>query len=220
MSTNVAPDFEAYPKTPRLFRDIVITEKLDGTNSQIVIEPVECVPTWVAATCENSCRNGELIIRAGSRNRWITPKDDNYGFAHWVAEHKEELATLGVGRHFGEWWGQGIQRNYGLTEKRFSLFNVGRWADGAVTADKWEKGKLLPGGQPLPPRPACCGVVPVLYRGPFDTRQIQAALEMLAVEGSAAVPGFMRPEGIVVFHTAANRTFKVLLENDECAKGE
>lgn len=199
---NTPTEFIAYPKTPRLFRDIVVTEKLDGTNSSIFID--------------GTGRN----MLVGSRNRWITPQDDNFGFARWCNEHFEELLTLGPGRHFGEWWGQGIQRNYGLTEKRFSLFNVARWADGAVTQDKWEKGVLIPGGVPLPPRPACCGVVPVLYRGPFDTRFIHVQLETLAVEGSAAVPGYMKPEGIIVFHTAAQKAFKVLLENDECAKGE
>ncbi len=32
--------------------------------------------------------------------------------------------------YFGEWWGSGVQRGYGLQkgDKRFSLFNVSRWA--------------------------------------------------------------------------------------------
>lgn len=197
-------DFIAYPKTPRLFRDIVITEKLDGTNSSIFID--------------ESGRN----MSVGSSNRWITPSDDNYGFARWCNERFEELLWLGPGRHFGEWWGGGIQRGYGLAkdDKRFSLFNVARWADGAVTADKWERGALIPGGALLPPRPACCGVVPAIYRGPFDTRHVHSACEILAVEGSAAVPGYMNPEGVIVFHTAANKAFKVLLENDENPKSE
>ncbi|MCJ7726507.1 MAG: hypothetical protein MUP76_09000, partial [Acidimicrobiia bacterium] len=47
-------------------------------------------------------------------SRWITPEVDNYGFARWVKDHEEELRTgLGAGLHFGEWWGQGIQRRYG-----------------------------------------------------------------------------------------------------------
>jgi hypothetical protein len=79
-----------------------------------------------------------------SRSRWITPDDDNFGFAAWVEANRDELLTLGPGRHFGEWWGSGIQRGYGLPkgEKRFSLFNVSRWGES---------------------RPACCHVVPVLY---------------------------------------------------------
>ena len=52
-----------------------------------------------------------------------------FGFARWVETNRERLITLlGPGLHFGEWWGSGIQRGYGLTkgDKRFSLFNVER----------------------------------------------------------------------------------------------
>lgn len=184
--------FVSYPKTPRLFRDIVISEKIDGTNSCVVI-------------------GEDGSFRTGSRNRWITPESDNFGFARWCKEHFEELLTLGPGRHFGEFWGQGIQRGYGLTEKRFSLFNVSRWSDDAVEKDT---------GEPLSPRPACCSIVPVLYQGPFLTSAIQHCLETLAVEGSVASPRFARAEGIVIFHTAAQRPFKVLLENDDSPKSE
>ena len=31
--------FEEFKKIPRLFRDCTITEKIDGTNGQIVIQP-------------------------------------------------------------------------------------------------------------------------------------------------------------------------------------
>ncbi len=100
--------FEPFPKIGRLTRECVITEKLDGTNAQVIIT-----------------EDGR--IAAGSRTRLITPAGDNMGFARWVQEHAEELITgLGPGRHFGEWWGQKIQRAYGLTEKRFSLFNTTR----------------------------------------------------------------------------------------------
>lgn len=80
-------DFEEFPKIPRLRRGVTITEKIDGTNGQIFIDE-------------------EGNIKAGSRSRWITPEDDNYGFARWVAEHADELRELGHGRHFGEWWGR------------------------------------------------------------------------------------------------------------------
>src|SRR5690606_23517611 len=69
-------------------------------------------------------------IYAGSRNRWLTPDKDNFGFARWVAERAEALIpVLGPGLHYGEWWGKGIQRGYGVENKRFSLFNTARWAD-------------------------------------------------------------------------------------------
>lgn len=176
------PEFVAYPKTPRLFRDIVVTEKIDGTNAQIFID-----------------ETGQCML-IGSRNRWLRADDDNFGFAAWCRDNHEELLKLGPGRHFGEWFGKGIQRNYGLNERRFSLFNVAKWSD------------------PLA-RPACCGVVPTLYAGPFMQGAILHAIEKLKREGSVAAPGFMQPEGVIVFHTAASRTFKVLIENDDKTKG-
>ena len=66
--------------------------------------------------------------------------------------------------------------------------------------------------------PACCGLVPVLYQGPFDSLAIAQCLERLLLGGSVAAPGFARPEGIVVFHTAGNVGFKQTLEKDEVPK--
>ena len=194
------PEFVGFPKTARLSRECIITEKIDGTNSQVYI------------TEDNR-------IYTGSRNQWITPEKDNYGFAAWVQTHRDEILTLGPGRHFGEWWGQGIQRKYGMTEKRWSLFNVMRWClagetpQRIITADpRIEKYQT--------PLPACCSLVPVLYRGPFTTEACDRALEELRTNGSKAAPGFMRPEGIIAFHVAANLGFKKTLENDESPKGQ
>src|SRR5438552_1079029 len=78
-------EFNGFPKIPRLSRECVVTEKIDGTNAQILIS--EC---------------GEVF--PGSRSRWITKEDDNHGFAKWVYENSVELMRLGIGRHFGEWW--------------------------------------------------------------------------------------------------------------------
>lgn len=193
-------EFQEFPKMPRLSRDIIITEKIDGTNAQLLITD-----------------SGEMLI--GSRTRWITTQDDNYGFARWVEGNKQELLKLGAGRHFGEWWGSGIQRGYGLQkgEKIFSLFNVGRWAlYGAepkriLTADpRIEKYQEV--------LPEICSLVPELYRGQFDTQKIDAVLEDLKVNGSYASKGFMKPEGIVVFHIAGNVGFKKTIEKDETPK--
>jgi hypothetical protein len=174
--------FEAFPKIPRLNREIVITEKLDGTNAVVHIGEDE-------------------VVTAGSRTRWISPENDNYGFAKWVRDNQLELRKLGPGTHFGEWWGAGIQRRYDLSEKRFSLFNVHRWSAPAV-------------------RPACCHVVPTLYRGAFDQMWIDRCVDLLRTQGSVAAPGFMKPEGVIVFHTAASALFKVTVEKDEEPKGK
>lgn len=178
------PEFEAWPKIPRLKRTVIVTEKLDGTNAQVHV-----------------LEDGTVL--AGSRNRYITVDDDNFGFAKWVKDHEEELrAGLGFGRHYGEWFGAGIQRGYGIHHRMFALFNTSRWKPGTDTAP-----------------PACCGVVPVLAISE-DHAVIDAALQELKSCGSRMVPGFMKPEGIVVYHTAAQSMFKVLLENDHKAKGQ
>jgi hypothetical protein len=175
-------EFKPWPKIARLNRDITITEKIDGTNAAVIVT-----------------EEGE--VAAQSRTRIITPDADNFGFARWVAEHADALAdSLGPGRHFGEWWGQGIQRRYGLTEKRFSLFNTARYGEVDFAA--------------LPQ----VGTVPVLYRGPFAQAEIDRALQRLSVYGSRAAEGFMDPEGIVVFHEAAQQMFKVTIKGDEAPK--
>ena len=192
-------EFQDFPKMARLSRDVIVTEKIDGTNAQICID-----------------EHGAMM--AGSRTRWITPADDNYGFAAWVDANRDELMGLGPGRHFGEWWGLGIQRNYGLTERRFSLFNATRWA--AHDQDLMP----IPSQDPRAPLkmqerpPKCCGVVPVLIQGPFHTYAIEACLQLLRERGSYAAPGFMKPEGVVVFHTAGCVGFKKTIEKDDMPK--
>jgi hypothetical protein len=54
----------------------------------------------------------------------------------------------------------------------------------------------------------------VLYRGIFDTNKVDMVLSMLDVLGSQAAPGFMQPEGVVIFHTASEGYFKVTLQDD------
>lgn len=125
-------NFVEFPKIARLSRDITITEKLDGTNAAVQIVNEELLssnPDFFPTYVESIVKIDKLAIYAQSRTRLITPENDNYGFAKWVRANAEELAQLGEGVHFGEWWGNGIQRGYGLTEKRFSLFNSGRWFD-------------------------------------------------------------------------------------------
>lgn len=198
----VLPEFEKFPKIPRLNRDIIITEKIDGTNAQIFI-PEDDRP-----------------VLAGSRNRWLRPaQSDNFGFAAWVEAHANELRQLGPGRHFGEWWGRGINRGYGLNERRFSLFNVSRWID---LSREYDRVRYILSNEAEAKRiiiPNCCYTVPVLYAGPLDEQKIQYCLFLLQTNGSSAAPGFMNPEGIVIYHTAGNCCFKVTIENDDKPKG-
>lgn len=202
--------FRPFPKIARLARECVVTEKLDGSNAQINIVPLDQSGPTAAAV---AVVEGHAIF-AGSRNRWLSPEKakDNFGFAGWVRDNADELVKLGPGRHYGEWWGKGIQRGYGLVEKRFSLFNVGRWAQRPAEGET----RQCVDNQCW--APSCCYVVPVLYRGEFSTPDIDGCISGLRDFGSQAAPGFDKPEGIIVYHTAANVMFKRTLEDDEAPK--
>lgn len=189
-------EFEAFPKIPRLNRGMVITEKIDGTNACVAF----------------SDDGSEMLVQ--SRKRAITPDADNAGFAHWCCENRDSLwSDLGPGRHFGEWWGQKIQRGYGLDHKRFSLFNTSRWyqnlsegGSGGRIVRSFETPNL--------------GVVPLLHEGPFDHQWIDEWVTKLAEEGSL-LPGAegYSAEGVVVFLPAASQLFKVMCRNDDVPKG-
>jgi len=208
-------EFKAFPKVPRLSRECIITEKIDGTNASVWVvnmdlvgekQPLDIPP----GTAKCYIDGHDYAVLAGSRNRFITVDQDNFGFARWVHDHAQELAAgLGSGVHYGEWWGSGIQRGYGLKngEKHFSLFNVGLW---------WGKGSYSTNIVMLPPE--CCQVVPVLKRGIFSDQIMEDALEGLRNFGSKAAPGFLKPEGIMIYHTAARHMFKKTFEGDESGK--
>jgi hypothetical protein len=66
--------------------------------------------------------------------------------------------------------------------------------------------------------PACCHLVPILWDGLFTSAIPAVHLNYLSLTGSQAAPGFMNPEGIVVFHVAGNVGFKMTLDNDGVPK--
>jgi hypothetical protein len=208
-------DFKPWPKTPRLNRDMIITEKIDGTNAAVIVKALPDDLPIVDVLVEAD-RNGKIVdingtlyvVGAQSRKRVVTPLSDNFGFAAWVWQHAEALAgALGEGYHYGEWWGSGVQRGYGIQRGRkyFSLFNVHRYGGIDFAAAGLED----------------VSAVPVLYTGPFDTNTIQSVLASLKETGSnlPQAPGFPA-EGIVVFHSASGTVYKVLSENDEVSKTE
>ncbi|MFE9767043.1 RNA ligase family protein [Streptomyces sp. NPDC005808] len=202
-------EFTAWPKTPRLFRTIVVTEKLDGTNAAIHISTVPNVPAFGDFPPESYSvvvDGMRYVLTAQSRSRVITPGKgkDNFGFAGWVYENAEGLVrALGTGVHFGEWWGFGIQRGYGLPDRRFSLFNTDRHRDVNVRLGS-----------------AIVEPAPVLYQGTFSEGEITAALRKLKENGSVAAPGFTNPEGICVWHSQTRQVFKVTLDNNDAGKWE
>ena len=188
--------FEAFPKMSRMKRECTITEKIDGTNAQICFSA-----------------DGDLLV--GSRKRQIWPEGtegkpkgcDNYGFAKWVYDNRDELwEFLGEGRHFGEWCGCGIQRTYGLDEKLFLLFNTSLFGEGRQEIPRSLKSIGL-------------GCVPIIYNGVFDTNKIDEVMAHLEKWGSD-LGGFDNPEGIVVYHHALRKYFKITYEHDRTGKGD
>lgn len=206
-------EFQPWPKTPRLFRDIVITEKVDGTNSAVIIEevmfddPSEIDPNVLAVIDRGPYR---YAVAAQSRNRLITPgkTTDNHGFARFVEENAEKLVDLlGPGRHYGEWWGKGIQGRYRVQFKGFALFNTEKH-DGLYT---WFSDTSI--GDVL------VEAMPVLYKGPYSEQRIRETLSELSADGSVVSP-FDSAEGIVVFHTQSRKVYKVTLDNNDKGKWE
>ena len=170
-------DFQAWKDIKRWNGlQVIITSKIDGTNAQILIT--------------------ENQIVAGSRTRYLSLDSDNYGFARFVEENKEELREkLGLGTHYGEWYGAGIGSTYGLKEKRLVLFNTNKI---------FEKG--------LPNR---IDILPILYQGLYTDTIINEVLIDLKSNGSKLVPGWMKPEGIVIFFPQLGHRFKRVFEQEE-----
>ena len=175
MAQNDIPEFRGFHKIPRLNRECTVTGKIDGTSAQILITPInkdylddKMIGLWYGGD------GSTWAMYAGSRSRWVTPGDDNFGFAKWAKDNFECLKGLGSGAHFGEWWGHGIQRKYDLKERRWSLFNVDKWGEA---------------------RPACCHVVPVIMKGNFEDIDFSVVIDNLALSGSLAAPGYMKPGG-------------------------
>lgn len=195
--------FEKWKSIPRLNKEVIVTEKIDGTNAQIHIvdkklaqfEVLDWNELYHSVLVERTLAEKDgLLMFAGSRSRYLTIDNDNFGFAKWVSDNADDLFRLGPGRHYGEWWGLGIQRGYGLSERRLSMFNP-----------KWE-------GE----GPVCVTSAPIV---PVESLSLSGAAEeamcYLKRRGSIAAPGFMDPEGIVVYHTAANQMFKQTFDFDE-----
>lgn len=162
------PEFKPWPKISRMKSGVgvTITEKIDGTNACIIIE------------------QGKLT-GVQSRQRLISPGDDNFGFAFWVYDNEEALLGLGDGYHFGEWAGPGIQKNpHNLPEKRFYLFNTFRPVES------------LPEGVVYQ--------VPVLYQGDYSSEAVERIIYELKSGGSKITPDGTtsnkgKAEGIILY---------------------
>lgn len=196
--------FRKWGATPRWHKGLTITEKIDGTNACVVIY------------------DGQ--VKAQSRNRMITPDDDNAGFAKWVYENAGALTdTLGYGYHYGEWFGPGIQKNpLGVESKRFALFGATKYTEG----NGYELNKV-----------DGLETVPLLFHGQADAWTIPHLLEKLNIYGSkvegaktetvevfpgpdGVYPVAAKAEGVIVYHKETQQKYKILLEGDAFHKWE
>lgn len=171
-------NFTSWGKTPRAGskgETIVVMEKMDGSNCGIHIKD-------------------DTIVGIQSRNRSISPnadgnQNDNFGFARWVHENQEELLKLGDGSHYGEWCGEGIQKNpHKLVGKHWFLFSNPF--------------------RPVETLPECVSKVPVLYVGD-DSDEIMRIFVKLYTDSKEQ--GY-KAEGIIVYYPKQKRREKITFE--------
>ena len=223
--------FKSWGSTPRFHKGLHITEKIDGTNAGVSVQGFSKgiyhefsgdVPGDAKVVYGTDC---DYLVRAQSRKRIITPDNDNFGFAKWVWENADGLANLlGYGYHYGEWYGEGIQKNpLAVQGRRWALFNTWHWGrkenlDRLVDAD-------IPG----------LTLVPVLHDeqrdGPADYKTIPNLL--VDLEWGSKADGYMTlpnahkmdfhvegPEGIIVWQRETQQRYKILLREDDKHKWE
>lgn len=203
-------EFQKWASIPRLSKEsVTVTEKIDGSNSAVRIRPFNTDLDLTDQIDTVSIDGDMYTLWAQSRSRFLQPtkQGDNFGFGRWVYDNAVELVKiLGPGDHYGEWWGSGIQRSYGLKEKRFSLFNAHRWFETLHPTEAQSSISNL-------------YIVPTLFKGKFYDLDINGLRDDLNENGSKVIPGF-RAEGMVVFLRELNASYKVLLEGDDIHKWE
>ncbi len=202
-------EFKGWGSTTRENKSKTITEKIDGTNACIVAQ------------------NGK--VTAQSRKRIITPDDDNFGFAKWVYDNAGALLdTLGYGYHYGEWYGEGIQKNpLGIEGKRFALFHATKYTE----ANGYDLSRV-----------DNLETVPLLHHGQCNVWTIPDIVQDLETYGSRVqgaktevitgyIPGMdneqpyaytkaAKAEGIIIWNNETKTRTKLLLENDAFHKWE
>lgn len=223
--------FKSWGSTPRFHKGLHITEKINGTNAGVSVQGFSYghhvrneIPSDAILVVDDE-NNVEYLVRAQSRKRIITPDNDNFGFAGWVWENAEGLANLlGFGYHYGEWYGEGIQKNpLAVKGRKWALFNTWHW--GRKENLERLKAADIPG----------LTIVPVLHDeqrdGPADYMTIPQILGDLHngsyADGYETLPNAHKmdfhvegPEGIIVWQRETQQRYKILLREDDKHKWE
>ena len=173
-------NYNSFPSIERLENIYcIISEKIDGTNSLIEIN--------------------ETNVRFGSRNRYISFSDDNAGFANFFKDYEARFEDAAKDittdesyplRIYGEWFGCGIQRGYGLKDKFFMPFN------------SFYSEKLIEYQVPNVIAPN------IMYTGKFSMEVVDTCMQQLKLNGSGVVKDYKQPEGIVIFFPKYNFRLK------------
>ncbi len=182
--------FRGWPKTTRRLSKCTISEKLNGSNGALGFQVTDASPTdgreiYVL----------DIEMATQTRNRIVTPKDDQTGIARWAEANRETLiedllyieGNLPVPStepqyHYGEFMTRGHK------EPHFYLFNTRRW-----TGVQFSTPTLK--------------VVPVLYEGIYYDGVVEECLEDLRQNGSKVHPG-IPAEGVVVYYPGNDTMFK------------
>lgn len=141
-----APQLDKYPSTPNLKDTFIAVKKNFGKRTfmgltedkQPIFEEAKLPVVMLEGTVKLHGTHGDVwldgdMLVIQSRNRIITPLDDNQGFARFVMENEAEFRVMLIGlieqgkKPFisGEWAGGNIQGGVALTgiEKSFFIFN-------------------------------------------------------------------------------------------------
>jgi hypothetical protein len=213
-------DFKKWEKIPRLANEKMhVSEKVDGSNACVVILPFEPEYDIFEASEQFALVTVDGVhykVAAQSRTRFLFDEKnrDNFNFARWVFGNAEKLVRiLGYGRHYGEWWGSGIQRGYGLVngDRRFSLFDTRRWGIDSEGRDSIFE-------RPEEETVRELGVVPELYSGPVDLGKINEVLEELDTNGSRVVSSYQKAEGVIVNFSLSRVSYKAFIDDDGMPK--
>lgn len=180
--------FKAWPKTTRRKSKCTISEKLHGSNGALVFQVTQIEPTDGR---EVYILDFEMAVQ--TRNRIVTPQDDQTGIARWAEANRDtlEMDLLHVNRMLpepGTYYHYGEFMTRGHKEPHFYLFNTRRW-----TGVQFRTPTLK--------------VVPVLYEGEYYEGVIEECLEDLRQNGSRIHPG-IPAEGVVTYWSGNDNMFK------------